>query len=304
MIEQYQQSVLELKNQLKQLKDFHVQRSTFLANQDALQSKRIKVNDKILDCQDSDQVGKLVKQLETLDHESMLLTAKLDALHLRIDPLEESLPKLLPTIEARFQRLFKTLREHLLAQEIDFTLARVQADKRSSLIPLAEQLALSSISYLELAESQPPNTDLYYTNRPLPSAPQERHDVVQACLLLAQHLLDSADQLLADVNHNPNMVLPPFDLEPPAATAPPGLAVALNTPIDPEEVAYVHELCKQAGKDFDKLTDHDRLILSVSLDTWRKQKLTIGTLPLPPILHQTTTPDLQIEQLRQEGKVK
>jgi chromosome segregation ATPase len=117
MLEQYQQAVQDLKLLQKQLQDFHFQRSSFQSNLDSVKAKRIKVNDRILDCQDSDGVGKLVKQLETLDQESRLTNAKLDALQLRIEPAEEQLHQTLPKVEPPFRRLYRSLYQFTIQQE-------------------------------------------------------------------------------------------------------------------------------------------------------------------------------------------
>jgi hypothetical protein len=178
---------------------------------------------------------------------------------------------------------------------------------------VAEQLAENSSSLLELTESQPPNTDSFYTNRPLPSTdlPKERQEVVSACLDTAQKLIDAADELLACVNKcNGQMVVPGFEEF--ASAASPGLTddptllrppEPLLVPETPEELAYCQELCRVGGKNFDKLSKTDQSVLSVSLSNHRRHKLAGGFdfVPVPTVTD--TGVDLQIEQLRQQGKL-
>jgi hypothetical protein len=281
MLEQYTQSVSDLKHLTKQLHDLQFQRASFESNLDAVKAKRIKVNDKILDCVDSDGVGKLVKQLEVLDTDSMVIRAKLDAVQLRIEPLEQDLHHTLPTVSLPFDRLYKSLYQHVLEYETAFLLERVPVEKREAFRETAEQWAVDSVSLAELKESIPPDTQSFYTKRPLPptSSPQERSEVVAACFDVAQRLIDSAEELIRAANHyNGQLVVPEFEEPAPAPAPAPGPAPLL-VPEGDAEMEYYRQVCKDAGKQLETLTETDRQILSVSLEQFRKGQL-LGPNPM------------------------
>jgi hypothetical protein len=103
--------------------------------------------------------------------------------------------------------------------------------------------------------------------------PGQREETMQFVLQTCQALVDSADELLAEVEKveldAPEFVLGELPEPEPAKLIVPEFHESEWQ--SPAERDYILKLCKEAGKDFDHLTDQDKKVLQVSLDNYRSQ---------------------------------
>lgn len=272
-LEKYTVAIDTLKRSVEQVLQLHQRRDQLLGLQQQFRKRRTTLSERILDEQDpkAKNDGNFAHQLADLDKEQILTTAQLDALMPRVSAAEDSIHQALPAACPPFQRLWRAIYARTLDLEIECVLDRCEPGKRFALTEPAKLLAESSQAIADLRGLQPPALT-YYSGRPLPD--DGRPEVVQTILAQVQTLIDNAQSLLTHVNSlGDGFQWPEFD-EP---QKPEPQLVPLVRPDDLEEESYCRKLCEQAGKDYDRLSDHDLQILSVSLENHRRSRLTSGT---------------------------
>jgi hypothetical protein len=109
----------------------------------------------------------------------------------------------------------------------------------------------------------------------------QRTTVIQAILTTAEQTVIAAEKLFAECEQL-SVPIPAFVLgELPAPELESKVATVTNLTLDetvlslPEQ-EHVLEICREAGKTFDQLSDHDKRVLQHSLELYRRSKTAVA----------------------------
>jgi hypothetical protein len=102
---------------------------------------------------------------------------------------------------------------------------------------------------------------------------EDRNETVKYVLQTARALTDTVDELLIELDKLGEMDVPEFVLgKLPESEPTPPLPVQTTFDIlSPQERQFALQLCKDAGKDLDKLTEQEKTVLQMSLENFRSQ---------------------------------
>jgi hypothetical protein len=316
--ESYKNLCDELRSNVTELTSLYSERTALQEQLEQLQTASQTIADQLFETRRNQAAAQterdkptLQTKLQQVDTDLRTTEATLAGANTAITALEVRLHSSLHDAGEPFRRLWQALRNHTLQVEVGTLLARISSSRSpQALRPLAEQLAEQSTAVAEVVALEPPGTGSWYTSQPLPTDAEPRQTVMRAAVDLTNKLCSAGESLIALAGANADLTVPSFV----AATATaPGFADSLQarTPpelpelgaLDPEELAYVNELCRTAGKSLAELTDNDKAVLANSLENHRKGRFLIPGVVNLDLASKTTGPDSQIEQLRAAGKL-
>jgi hypothetical protein len=150
----------------------------------------------------------------------------------------------------------------------------IHEDFRKDHQPEIDSLAEVTTRLLEVSEIQVPSGGTWFLTRPLTEA---REDTMHFVIQTARALTDAADELLVEIDKLGNMEVPKFVLgklpEPDAKPPKPVPQFDDSQWQSPQEREFILQLCQDAGKDFNTLSDQEQFVLQMSLENYRSQFL-------------------------------
>jgi hypothetical protein len=265
-----------IKSDLHNLNNLYREREALRSERETLQDARRVISDDLLDARnDSSAIAKFAKALETKDQTLRTNSAILEALDQRIQSAETSFHSLIPKACQTFTRLLQAFKDRLHDQQVRRISNLIHPTLRETLQPLIHQLADATIESIDAPALQIPSGGVWSLTRQLTES--SRSDTLQFVRQTSIALTDQADELLVELDKLGEAVqLPEFVLGP----LPEPISEQLLIPgsIDfeqewqsPLERDYILQLCKEANKDFSKLTDHEKVVLQNSLLNYRSQ---------------------------------
>jgi hypothetical protein len=134
-------------------------------------------------------------------------------------------------------------------------------------------LAEASLEFGEISEIQVPPGGNWMLRRPLTQ--DSREETMKFVLQTGHALTDAGDELLADLGKLGDPEIPEFVLgelpREPEPTEP--VPELLPNSMSSTEQEFMNRVCQDVGKDFDKLTDQEKLVLQATLDNFRTGRL-------------------------------
>jgi hypothetical protein len=272
-MELYKQLVAELKSELHSLELLYREREQLESERDALAEHRQEIADGLYEhLGNSEEIAAFAKTLESKDKEIRVLDVTLGALTTHLHSQEEAFHQKVPQACHTFTRLFNAFRHAVRQQSRQQISDLIYEAHRISHQQQIDELTEVSIRLLEATEIQVPAGGNWLLIRPL--APEDREQTMQFTVQTCRALTDAADELLHDLDKLSDVDIPEFLLgELPVTQAEP-----LPTVPDFREAwqsvaerEFVLTLCREAGKDLNNLSDHEKLVLQNSLENFRSQ---------------------------------
>lgn len=273
MIGHYQELASQLHQACEALESLYHERERLLAEKQRLQDLRKQISDDLFKhLTDPDKLELIQQNLEQVDLDLNLQNAVLQSLNSHCETQEQTLHDLTPKACHTFSRLFLTLRQATFQSSLrNLSSLLSHPDLFKDVLQL---LAEATIEFQDLQTIHIPAGGNWMLVRPLTNLSDlDRQQTLDFVLQTAHQLQDSAAQLFQELDKFPDLPIPdyvlgelPLQLEP----SPEASQFDLNN-LGLAEREFVEQLCRDAGRTLDTLTDQERLVLQASLKNFYSQ---------------------------------
>jgi hypothetical protein len=263
----YQKLVSQLKTDINNLESLYHERERMQSEKQRLQDLRKQISDELFKhLSDSQKLALIQGNLEQVDRELNLQNAVYTSLGSHIQTAEADLHNLVPKACHTFTRLLLALRKQTLehAQQNIASLIKEPDRFKVEIAALAE----GSIEFVEVCRIEIPSGGNWMLIRPLTDA--DRQQTLDFCVATAHSLCEAAGLLFEKLGpaEIPEFYLGELLVE--------GESPDLQPQFDLDQLGilereFVERLCRDAGKELDKLTEQEKLVLQASLANFYSQ---------------------------------